>query len=107
MLKKRTLRRAQRYPVNLPVAELNGRQVAGTFVVDLSSLGARIEATAPLSTRNHVEMTISLPDQEPLVLSGQVAWLRPMVNAPGRFQMGVCFFNPQWDLDSLGRRGKL
>jgi PilZ domain len=108
LVKKRIERRVQRYPVRLPVSELNGRPARDTFVVDLSSLGARLETDTPLAPRNTVELTVLLPDHNVATrLSGQVVWMRPLTDIPGRFQMGLQFFGPNWDIDLLARTGKL
>lgn len=106
-MKKRVIRRTQRYRVHLEVAEMNGQRVTDTFVTDLSSLGARIEAASPLAARKHVELTLRRSAQEALDLSGQVVWIRPLLTNPGRFQMGLNFFSPRWDIDRLGRQGQL
>jgi hypothetical protein len=101
-------RQVLRYPVRLEVKLLNGRPAAGVLVVDLSSLGARLEGDQPLSARVTVDFTIRLPDSPAdSQLSGQVMWTRPLVDMPGRFQMGVKFFATNWELDRLGREGKL
>ncbi|MDI6853785.1 MAG: PilZ domain-containing protein [Deltaproteobacteria bacterium] len=107
-MKRRIERRVKRYPVRLPVKELNGRPADGTFVVDLSSLGARLETDTPLAPRNLVEFTVILPDHEiETRLYGRVIWLRPLLHFPGRFNLGLCFFGPNWDIDRLARTGKL
>lgn len=107
-MKKIIPRRAKRYPVQLPVTELNGRPVADTLVVDVSSLGARLESLTPLAPRNVAEFVVTLPDHHgPVKLSGMVVWMRPLLNAPGRFQMGVKFFTPSWEIDRLAQQGLL
>ncbi len=107
-MKRRNERRVKRYPVRLPVRELNGKPVNGTYVVDLSSLGARLETGTPLAPRNLVEFTVILPDHEiETRLCGQVIWMRPLLHFPGRFNLGLYFFGPNWDIDRLARTGKL
>jgi len=44
MLKKRAERRVQRFPVRLPLFELNGRPAPDSYLVDISSLGAQLES---------------------------------------------------------------
>jgi len=107
-MKQRVTRRAQRFPVHLEVKKINGQPVADTFLLDLSALGARLESPMPLAPRNQVEISFFLPatDQETLV-AGAVVWMKPMVTAPGRYQMGLQFFNTNWQIDQLGRSGKL
>jgi hypothetical protein len=107
-MKQRVTRRAQRYPVRLEVKEINGQPVADTFLVDLSALGARLDSPMPLSPRNRVEVSFFLPAAGQVTrLAGAVVWLKPLVSAPGRYQMGLQFFNSFWDIDQLGRSGKL
>jgi hypothetical protein len=107
-MRKRVARRVKRYPVRLPVRKLNGQPAGDTFVVDLSSLGARLETDTPLAPRNLVVFTILLPQLSVETrLSGQVVWMRPLTQQPGRFQMGLQFFAPNWDIDRLAREGKL
>lgn len=108
MGKKIIPRRAKRYPVRLPVMELNGRPVSDTLVVDVSSLGARLESSTPLAPRNVAEFVVTLPGHNgPMRLSGTVVWLRPLLHSPGRFQMGVQFFGPAWEIDRLAQKGLL
>jgi hypothetical protein len=108
VMKTRTDRRAKRHPVRLPVRELNGQPARDAFVVDISSLGARLETDRPLNPRNSVEFSVVLPGSElETRFSGQVVWLRPLLDLPGRFQMGLQFFRPNWEIDRLGRNGKL
>ncbi len=107
-MKKRIERKVKRYPVRFPVLELNGQPGRDTLVVDLSSLGARLDTDAPLAPRNPVEFTVILPEQSVETrLSGVVRWMRPLTKQPGRFQMGIQFFGPNWDIDRLARAGKL
>ena len=107
-MKQRVTRRAQRYPVHLEVKEINGQPVADTFLLDLSALGARLESTIPLPVRNPVDVSFFLPatNQETRV-AGAVVWMKPVLTAPGRYQMGLQFFNTNWEIDQLGRSGKL
>ncbi|MBI4643291.1 MAG: PilZ domain-containing protein [Deltaproteobacteria bacterium] len=107
-MKQRVTRRAQRYSVRLEVKEINGQPVADTFLVDLSALGAKLESSLPLSPRNQVEFSFLLPVTDTITkVAGVVVWLKPVMSAPGRYQMGLQFFNPYWDIDQLGRSGKL
>lgn len=108
MMKKRVERRVKRFGVRLTVRLINGQPVRDTYVVDLSSLGARLETDKPLAPRNPVEFTVILPDQQGETrLSGQVMWMRPLLHFPGRFHLGVQFFGPNWEIDRLARNGKL
>ncbi|MEJ5328564.1 MAG: PilZ domain-containing protein [Desulfobaccales bacterium] len=108
MRKKIIPRRAKRYPVRLPVMELNGRPVSDTLLVDVSSLGARLESTTPLAPRNVAEFVVTLPGHNgPMKLSGTVVWMRPLLHAPGRFHLGLQFFAPCWEIDRLAQKGLL
>lgn len=108
MARARVPRRVQRYPTRLTVKELNGKPVMDLLVVDLSAMGARLEGPTPLAARKAVDLTLRLPGSDvDTRLSGQVMWLRPLVERPGFFQMGIQFFAAVWDLDRLGREGKL
>jgi hypothetical protein len=108
MIRNKARRQVLRYPVRLEVKVLKDRPAAGVLVVDLSSLGARLEGDHPLSPGLTVDFTIRLPDYPvDSQLSGQVMWSRPLVETPGRFQMGVKFFATNWELDRLGREGRL
>ncbi|MBW1992170.1 MAG: PilZ domain-containing protein [Deltaproteobacteria bacterium] len=107
MITRRVNRRAQRFGVRLPVKELNGRPARDIYVVDLSSLGARLETDSPLAPRNAVEFTVVLPHREAATrFSGQIVWARPLLHLPGRFHLGIRFFAPNWELDRLAREGK-
>jgi hypothetical protein len=108
LMKQRVARRAQRYPTHLAVKKINGQPVADTFVVDLSAMGARLESSIPMSPRNLVEFDLLLPGADTETrFTGAVIWMKPMMSAPGRFQMGLKFFTSYWDIDMLGRTGKL
>lgn len=107
-MKQRITRRAQRYPVRLEVKEINGRLAAGTFLVDLSALGARLESPVPLAPRNQVNFTVFLPGAATETrLSGVVVWVKPLLDSPGRYQIGLQFHGRSWEIDQLGRSGKL
>jgi hypothetical protein len=108
MLKKRIERRVQRYPVRLRVVQLNGQKTRNTFMVDVSSLGARLETDIPLAPRNLVVFSVFLHQYNVEArFSGQVMWMRPLIQKPGLFQIGLQFFGPNWDIDRLARAGKL
>jgi|UniRef100_A0A7C5ANJ5 hypothetical protein len=104
---KRIPRRAQRYPVRWPVKTINGLAVKDSWVVDISTLGARLETTKGLSPNCPVEFTVLLPagDKE-LVLSGRVVWMRPIFTPPGRYHQGLQFYTPNWDLERLAQESQ-
>jgi hypothetical protein len=54
-----------------------------------------------------VDFTFILPGAEtPMRLGGQVVWQRPLVSAPGRYQIGVKFYSANWDLDKQLRENQ-
>lgn len=104
---KRIPRRAQRYAVRWPVKEINGAPAQDSWVVDISSLGARLETTKALSPNSPVEFTVLLPDSEQvLTLSGRVVWMRPIFTPPGHYHQGLQFYSPNWDLEQLAMKSK-
>jgi len=108
MLKKREERRVQRFPVRLPLFELNGQSAPDSYLVDISSLGAQLESPVSLGLRVPVDFVVRFPWMENEIrLAGQVRWIKPLIGKPGRFRMGLAFFNPYWELDTLAREGKL
>jgi hypothetical protein len=107
-MKQRITRRAQRYPVHLEINSLNGKPAGGSFIVDLSALGAKLESSTPLSPRHQVEFTFTLPGCAAETKAvGTVVWMRPLLTAPGRYHMGIKFFNSVWEIDQMGRSGQL
>lgn len=101
-VRKRIPRRVQRHPVRWQVTEINGVPAKDSWVVDISSLGARLETTKALSPNTPVKFTLLLPDGETLLyLSGRVVWMRPIFSPPGRYHQGLQFYCPNWDLERL------
>lgn len=108
MLKKRTDRRVQRFPVRLPLFELNGQSAPDSYLVDISSLGAQLESPVSVGLRAPVEFVVRFPWMEKEVrLAGHTKWIKPLIGKPGRFRMGLSFFNPYWEVDTFAREGKL
>ena len=108
MLKRRAERRVQRFPVRLPLFELNSRPAPDSYLVDISSLGAQLESPESVGLRAPVEFVVRFPWMEKEVrLAGQTRWIKPLIGKPGRFRMGLCFFNPYWEVDTFAREGKL
>lgn len=99
-------RKYVRYQVNWEVKTINGQPVAETLAVDISAIGAKIEGPNPLAPRNHLKFTYVRPgnDREKSH-TGVVMWMRPLIHKPGRFQMGVKFFETDWSLDQELRQG--
>jgi hypothetical protein len=107
-MKQRVQRRSQRYAVNLEVKQINGQPVSETYLLDISSMGARLESSVGLAPMRQVEFTFFLPGGETETrLVGSVVWMRPVLGKPGRFQMGLKFFSTFWGIDQMGRSGKL
>ena len=107
-MKQRVQRRSQRYAVHLEIKQINGQPVSDTYLLDISSLGARLESSVGLAPMKQMEFTFFLPGADAETrLVGTVVWMRPVLGAPGRFQMGLKFFSTFWLIDQLGRSGKL
>jgi PilZ domain len=105
---RRIERQAQRYPAKLKVNTVNGRPVNDIFLLDISALGAKMESSTPLATRNFVEMGVLLTGaQHETKLAGMVIWIRPLMATPGRYLMGIEFHQRFWNIDQLGRAGKI
>jgi len=93
-------RKFVRYQVGWEVKTVNGEPVTETFLFDLSAIGAKIEGPKPLAPRNHLEFTYVRPgDDRKRSNNGVIVWMRPLVNKPGRYQMGVKFYKADWPLD--------
>jgi hypothetical protein len=92
-----------RYQAGLEVREINGRPGAGALLLDFSPMGARLEVPCILS--DLVEFSFSFPGAETEIrLVGEVIWILPLITHPGRYQLGVSFFTPRWDLDQAARQ---
>lgn len=101
-------RQAQRYPTKLVVTKINGQPVTDTFLLDISSLGAKLESSTPLAPSYPVDIAVLLPEaQAETNLAGVVKWMRPLLHSDGRFLMGFEFYAPFWYIDLLGRTGKI
>jgi hypothetical protein len=99
-------RKCVRYPVDWEVKTVNGQPVAETFLFDISAIGAKLESPKPLAPRNHVEFTYLKPgDDRERSHTGVVMWMRPLLHKPGRYQMGVKFYTPDWPLELELRQG--
>jgi hypothetical protein len=108
MLHRRDQRRVQRFPVRLPLFELNGQPAPDSYMVDISSLGAQLESPMSFGVNVPVDFVVRFPWMEnELRLGGKIRWVKPLIGKPGRFRMGLSFFNPYWELDTLAREGKL
>ncbi len=107
-MKRRVERQAQRYTAKLVVIKINGQPVSDTFLLDISSLGAKLESSTPLAPRHPIEVIVFLPwTQTETNIAGVVAWVQPLMTSPARYQMGIEFYQRFWDIDHLGRSGKI
>ena len=106
MLQRRTQRQVQRFPVRLALHELNGQPASDSYLVDISSLGARLESPVYLRPHTPVDLVVRFPWMENNTrLAGQIKWIK-QVNGD-RFTMGLRFYQTFWELDMLARQGKL
>ena len=107
LLRRRVPRRVQRYPVRWAVLEINDQPASDSWLVDISSLGARLETTFALGPKLPVRFTVLLPDGETkLELAGQIVWMRPIFMREGCFHQGLKFYSTNWELDRLGRNSQ-
>ena len=91
-MKPRVTRRAQRHQVNLEVQELNGQRVTDTYLIDISTVGARLESSSPLKPSDRVQFSFHQPNETLATsLAGVVVWAKPVEGKTGRYQMGVEF----------------
>ena len=90
----RVTRRAQRHQVHLEVKELNGQRVTDTYLIDISTVGARLESSTPLKPRDQVQFSFHQPNEDlETRLAGVVVWAKSVEGKTGRYQMGVEFDN--------------
>jgi hypothetical protein len=102
----RVTRRCLRNPVDWELSTFNGQPVAETLLLDISAMGARIEGPRPLALRSHVEFTYIRPgDDRERTHTGVVMWMRPLIHKPGRYQIGVKFYEANWSLVLELRKG--
>ena len=98
-------RKVVRFSTRLETLEINEMPGKGTFILDLSALGMRLETPLPLAPRDLVSIKFFPPGEtEAVLVGGKVMWVRPMLTPPPRFIIGLRLFLPQWKLDRLGRQ---
>ena len=101
----RVERKVVRHQTRLEALQVNEAPGTGTFILDLSALGMRIETPHAFPPNQTVSIKFSLPgDPEEVLVGGKVMWVRPMLTAPPRFVVGLKLFLPQWQLDHIGRQ---
>jgi Tfp pilus assembly protein PilZ len=107
-MKQRIGRQAQRYTAKMVVTKINGQPVSDAFLLDISAMGAKLESPAPMPLRNPIELVVLLPwAQTEANLAGVVTWIQPSGASPRRYLMGIEFYQRFWDIDQLGRAGKI
>jgi len=87
-------RRAPRIPVSLEVTRINGQAAAGSRVLDLSELGAKLETSLSLAPGDHVEFSYVSQAGQEAVRGGRVVWVLPLTATPGLCRLGVEFYQP-------------
>ncbi len=98
-------RQARRFSTRIPIQQINGRPTPDSYILDLSSLGLKIESPVPLAVNEPVELSFTLPHKEQSVrMAGLVVWNRPAPPYGTRFFLGVKLFVPQWEIDVLARQ---
>jgi len=104
----RSTRQAQRYPTRLVVTHINGEPETEAVLLDISPLGAKLESAAPLAPGYPIDVVVLFPGSETGThLAGVVKWMRPLLTAAGRFQMGVELYAPYWPVDMMVQTGKI
>jgi Tfp pilus assembly protein PilZ len=100
----RVERKVLRFLARIEALEVNESPGTGTYILDLSALGMKIETPIPFAKRDPVSLKFLIPGEtEEVLVGGQVMWIRPMLTPPPRFLVGLKLFLPQWKLDRLGR----
>ncbi len=97
-------RRAPRYPVHLPITEMNGYQAADCHLLDLSAWGSLMESPFPLHVGDEIHFSFAVPEHGPRSIRGEVEWIRPALHKDGFFLMGLSFFEADWECDRLGQK---
>lgn len=88
-------RRQPRTVELLEIKEINRQPGDGSVVLDHSSLGAKLESYLSLAPGDSVEFSYLRPgEQEEIHRWGQVIWILPAPDKPGRYLMGVEFILP-------------
>lgn len=88
-------RRELRIAETLEIKGINGQPVEGCFVLNHSSLGAKLETHLAFAPGDSLEFSYLRPGEEQETHRwGQVVWVLPAPDTPGRFVMGVEFFLP-------------
>jgi hypothetical protein len=85
-------RRVPRTVELLKIQEINHQPGDGSVVLDQSSLGAKLETALTFTPGDGVEFSYLKPgDGQVIHRWGQVIWVLPAPDKPGRYLMGVEF----------------
>jgi len=85
-------RRAPRKAELLEIKEINRQPGAGTFMLDHSHLGAKLESPLTFTPGDAVEFSYIRPGEEKETYHwGQVVWVLPSPDKPGHSLVGVEF----------------
>ena len=88
-------RREQRKVELLETKEINSQPGDGTYLLDHSQLGAKLETHLTLSPGDAVEFIYIRPGETRETRCwGQVVWVLPSSTKPGRYLLGVEFLSP-------------
>ena len=86
-------RRAPRTVELLELKEINQQPGAGSFMLDHSPLGAKLETRLNLGPGDCVEFSYIRPGEEKEKRHwGKVVWVLPSPEKPGFYRLGVEFF---------------
>lgn len=90
-------RQVWRTPVCLAVVDLNGQAVTDAYLLDVSPLGAMMEAACVLVPDEVVWFRFRLPQEEETArLDARVVWVKEDAAGVGRHRSGLCFLKPNW-----------
>ncbi len=88
-------RREPRLAETLEIKEISGQPVEGSLVLNHSPLGAKLETHLSFAPGDSLEFSYLRPGEEQETHRwGQVVWVLPAPDKPGRYVMGVEFFLP-------------
>jgi hypothetical protein len=89
-------RRETRTEEMLQITEINRQPGDGSYVLNYSPIGAKLECPLDLAPGDAVEFSYLQPgDGQETRRWGQVVWVLPATGKPGRFLLGVEFVLPE------------
>ncbi|MDD3580525.1 MAG: PilZ domain-containing protein [Desulfobacca sp.] len=98
-------RKSRRYAIRLELKEINGKPGAGTYLLDLSATGAKLDSPTAFALNNPVKITFIFPgENKEICLGGRVVWVLPLMGKASRYLIGLQLFQSFWELDLLARR---